>query len=142
MPESAPYISAPAGPTKPEPGVMVASPAIAPVAIPTKLDLPNLTYSIKIQTKQAVAAEMCITVIARPAFPSAARAEPALKPNQPTPQHCGPNHHQAGIMRWAELVWKPFTGAQHFSNDQRSDSCICVNNKPSSKVHSSEAFKS
>ncbi len=35
-------------------------------------------------TPEAVAAEMCVTAIAMPAVPSAASADPALKPNQPT----------------------------------------------------------
>ena len=76
-------IRAPLGPTKPDAGVIVARPAIQPVAVPTKVGLPCLTYSIIIQINAAVAAEICVTVIAIPALPSAASALPPLNPNQP-----------------------------------------------------------
>ena len=77
-------ISAPAGPTKPDAGVMVASPATAPVTMPIMLGLPNFTHSMTSQTSAAVAAEICVTVMAMPASPPAFKALPALKPNQPT----------------------------------------------------------
>ena len=51
-------IKPPIGPTEPLAGVMEAKPAIQPVTAPTKEDLPNLTFSIMIQTIVAVAADM------------------------------------------------------------------------------------
>ena len=39
-PAAKPMTSAPAGPTKPDAGVMVARPAMAPVAMPTSVGLP------------------------------------------------------------------------------------------------------
>ena len=63
---------------------MEARPAMAPVAMPTMLGLPNLTASMTSQTSAAVAAEMCVTVIAMPASAPAFSALPALKPYQPT----------------------------------------------------------
>ena len=62
----------------------MARPAIAPVAIPTKLGFPNFIHSIRIQTRHAVDAEMWVTAIAMPAPPLAPNALPPLKPNQPT----------------------------------------------------------
>ena len=77
-------IKPPIGPTEPLAGVMEAKPAIQPVTAPTKEDFPNLIFSMIIQTIVAVAAEICVTKIAIPASPFAARALPPLKPNQPT----------------------------------------------------------
>jgi hypothetical protein len=79
-----PMMSAAPGPTKPEAGVMEASPAIAPVTAPTMLGLPNFTHSMRIHTSAAVAAETWVTVMAMPASPPAVSALPALKPNHPT----------------------------------------------------------
>ncbi len=67
-----------------EAGVIAAKPAIEPVAAPNMLGLPNLIHSMYIQTNVAVAAEICVTVRAEAAAPSAASALPPLKPNQPT----------------------------------------------------------
>ena len=55
-----------------------------PVAMPTTEGRPNLRHSIIIQTSEATAAEICVTKRAIAAFWPAARAEPPLKPNQPT----------------------------------------------------------
>ena len=83
-PADAPIISAPIGPTKPEAGVIVPRPATIPVTIPRTLGLPYLIHSENIQTKDPVAALICVTNIAIPASPLAATALPALKPNHPT----------------------------------------------------------
>ena len=68
----------------PEAGVTVARPAMVPVIIPTIPGFPLRYQSIAIQTKVAVAALMCVTKIAIPALPFAAKADPPLKPNHPT----------------------------------------------------------
>ena len=75
---------APIGPTNPEAGVIVASPAIVPVTKPIRLGFPCLIHSIIIQVKEATAADICVTVIAIPAPPLAPSALPPLNPNQPT----------------------------------------------------------
>ena len=69
---------------------MVARPAMVPVTVPIRLGLPKRTHSMTIQTSEAVAAEIWVTSIAMPALWSAARAEPALKPNQPTHSMAAP----------------------------------------------------
>ena len=84
IPAEAPIAMAPMGPTLPAAGVIVASPAIVPVTIPTSPGFPVFFHSMNIQTKLAVAADRCVTSIAIPALVSAAPALPALKPNHPT----------------------------------------------------------
>ena len=72
------------GPTNPEAGVMATSPATAPEAMPSTLGLPLVNHSTNIQASAAAAVAIWVAAIAMPARPSAATAEPALKPNQPT----------------------------------------------------------
>ena len=97
MPADPPIINAPSGPTKPDAGVIEASPAIVPVTKPTNVGFPNFSQSMNIQTKEAVAAETCVTSIAIPASSFAARALPALKPNQPTHNIDAPIITNAGL---------------------------------------------
>ena len=84
MPATAPMIKASTGPTKPEAGVIEASPAMVPVTNPTSDARPYFIFSQRAQVKEAVAAEIWVTVKAIAAPPSAASCEPPLKPNQPT----------------------------------------------------------
>ena len=72
------------GSTNPEAGVIDANPAIVPVTMPTKEALPYLNFSHSAHVSEAVAAEICVTVSAIAAPPSAASCEPPLNPNQPT----------------------------------------------------------
>lgn len=69
--------------TKPAPGVMPTSPATMPVQAPMRVGLPFLITSQNIQESSAAAAEAAVVMKACAARPSAASAEPALKPNQP-----------------------------------------------------------
>ena len=77
-------ISAGPGSTKPEAGVIATRPATAPEAAPSTLGLPLTIHSANIQASAAAAVATWVAVIAMPARPLAATAEPALKPNQPT----------------------------------------------------------
>src|SRR5213075_3251258 len=79
-----PMTNAPVTPTKPDAGVIATRPATAPEAIPSTEGLPLTIHSVNIQASAATAVASCVTTIAMPARPSAATAEPALKPNQPT----------------------------------------------------------
>ena len=63
---------------------MATSPATAPDAMPRTLGLPLLSHSANIQPSAAAPVAICVASIAMPARPSAAVAEPALNPNQPT----------------------------------------------------------
>ena len=71
------------GPTKPLAGVMATRPHTAPVAVATALGF-LFSAQLKIsQTRAAAAAAVLVTTKALTASGEAARALPALKPNQP-----------------------------------------------------------
>src|SRR6516165_2901894 len=76
--------NAPVTPTKPDAGVIATSPATAPEAMPSTDGLPLTPHSVNAHDSAATAVASWVTTIAMPARPSAATAEPALKPNQPT----------------------------------------------------------
>src|SRR5271157_2787564 len=88
IPAAAPMIMDANGPTYPAAGVIVASAQTAPTEMPTADGLPFLTQSVTIQLIAPAAAARFVTSRALAAKPSAARALPALKPNQP-------NHNMA-----------------------------------------------
>jgi hypothetical protein len=79
-----PMTKAPVTPTKPDAGVIATRPATAPEAMPSTDGLPLVIHSVNIHDSAATAVASWVTTIAMPARPSAATAEPALKPNQPT----------------------------------------------------------
>mmetsp|Transcript_28585 Transcript_28585/g.80575 ORF Transcript_28585/g.80575 Transcript_28585/m.80575 type:complete len:238 (-) Transcript_28585:672-1385(-) len=83
-PAQTPRKTAPTGPTKPAHGVMVARPAMEPVAMPSMLALPFITMSCSDHTAAAVAAASCVARQANAASAEAVRAEPPLNPYQPT----------------------------------------------------------
>src|ERR1019366_234336 len=74
----------PPGSTKPDAGVIATRPATAPDAAPSTEGFPLAIHSANIQPRAAAAVAICVTVMAMPARPFAATAEPALNPNQPT----------------------------------------------------------
>src|SRR2546422_320223 len=71
------------GPTYPEAGVIATRPQTAPTAIPTAEGFFFLTQSVSIQLTAAPAAAKLVTTNAFTASSFAARALPALNPNQP-----------------------------------------------------------
>src|SRR5258708_29987533 len=77
-------ITAPVELTKPHAGVITTSPATAPEQNPRTLGFPRVTYSAIAQTNDATAVASVVVVKALAAITSAATAEPALKPYQPT----------------------------------------------------------
>src|SRR5512136_1111138 len=78
------------GVMKPDAGVTAARPTTIPVAIPRVLGRPS-SQERTIQTRPAVAADVLVVRRAFTATPFAARAEPALKPNQPTHRSPAPS---------------------------------------------------
>src|ERR1700685_3263107 len=72
------------GSTKPEAGGIANRTGPAPEMQPSTEGLPWAIHSANIQPRAAAAVAICVTVIAMPARPLAAVADPALKPNQPT----------------------------------------------------------
>ena len=79
-----PIQSAEIGVTNPAAGVMPTSPATAPEIAPSAVGLPVLIHSATVQPHAAAAAAKCVATKADVARPLAIKAEPALKPNQPT----------------------------------------------------------
>src|SRR5215468_3379191 len=79
-----PMMIAPLESTKPQAGVITTRPATAPEQKPRTLGLPRVMYSAMAQTNEATAVAMVVVRNALAATPSAATAEPALKPYQPT----------------------------------------------------------
>src|SRR4051812_44945582 len=78
------------GVVKPAAGVITTRPATAPEIAPSTVGLPLLIHSMSIQPSVAAAAARCVVTKALDARPLAARAEPALKPNQPTHSRAAP----------------------------------------------------
>src|ERR1700734_3076463 len=82
-PAMRPIQSALIGVTKPEAGVMATRPATAPEIAPRADGLPLRTHSAAAQPMAAGAAAKCVATKAEVGREPEARAEPALKPNQP-----------------------------------------------------------
>src|SRR4051812_1045761 len=89
-PAATPMIIEAPGSTKPDAGVIATRPATAPEMQPSTDGLPLPIHSANIQPSAAAAVAICVTVIAMPARPLEATAEPALKPNQPTQSNDAP----------------------------------------------------
>src|SRR5689334_1036718 len=83
-PAAKPISNAAKGVTNPEAGVMATNPATAPEMPPSTLGFPDLSHSASIQPSVAAAAPKCVATNALVASGDAARALPALNPNQPT----------------------------------------------------------
>ena len=71
-------------PTLPAAGVIATKPATAPEAAPNIEALPRINASPKHHANTAAAVAPKVLIKARAAKPLASKAEPALKPNQPT----------------------------------------------------------
>jgi hypothetical protein len=79
----APTAIAAIGVTKPAAGVMATSPTTAAMAAPVADGRPERIMSMPTHVTTAAAAASIVVTKARTATPSAASAEPALKPNHP-----------------------------------------------------------
>jgi len=97
------------GVMNPEAGVTAARPTTIPVAIPRVLGLPSSQEST-IHTRPAVAAEVLVVRRAFTATPFAAKAEPALKPNQPTHRSPVPRTVRGMLLGSIGAVPKPLRG--------------------------------
>ena len=69
---------------------MATRPPTMPESRPSKVGAPRLNHSISIQDSPPAAAATSVTTKASAARPSADRAEPALKPNQPKSSNAVP----------------------------------------------------
>src|SRR5262245_5299929 len=79
------------GVTKPAAGVTATSPTTAPVAAPTAVGRPERLKSSATQVLNPAAPAANVEAKAVAAIPSAARAEPALKPNHPNQSRPAPS---------------------------------------------------
>src|SRR5574341_2591884 len=91
VPATPPMTIASIGCTNPEAGVMATSPATAPAAAPMTLGFPASAQLANIQESAAAAAAVFVTTKALAAWPLAAAALPALKPNQPNQRIAAPS---------------------------------------------------
>src|SRR5436190_6920734 len=107
MPAAIPIAMAGKGLTKPEAGVMATSPATQPEMAPRTLGLPASSHSTAIQARVAEAAAKWVATKALVASPLAARALPALKPNQPTQRRPAPMVLMTRLCGFIALDGKP-----------------------------------
>ena len=112
---------------------MVASPATAPVTMPTTLGLPNFTLSMVSHTSAAVAAEICVTVIAMPASPPAFKALPALKPNHPTQSMQAPAMVIHGACGGRTSLGKPVRGPIRMARTSAETPAVRCTTSPPAK---------
>src|ERR1700735_5332577 len=89
-PAMSPIQSAPIGVTKPEAGGIATRPATQPEIAPRAEGLPLRIHSAALHPMAAAAAPKWVATKAEVARVPAARAEPALNPNQPTQRRHAP----------------------------------------------------
>ena len=128
---------APSGPTVPEAGVIAARPAMAPVAKPRALGLPDLTFSRNIQVRAATHGEIWVTTIAMAACPPAARALPPLNPNHPTQSIAVPIIVRVRLCGSGKLVWVTLPCPEHYRRYQSGGTRRYVDDYSSGKVNHS-----
>src|SRR4051812_38627592 len=119
-----PMMTEPVGVMKPQAGVTTTRPATAPEQKPRMEGLPRVNHSIIGQTKQATAVASVVVVKALAATPSAATAEPALKPYQPTQSMPVPTMQSTRLCGGIGVLPKPSRGPmirQRISADQPED---------------------
>src|ERR671932_1416234 len=90
-PASSPSRIADQGTRKAQAGVMATRPDTAPDAAPSEVGCPSRIFSTSSQPRTAAAVATWVLVKASPARPLAARADPALKPNQPNHSRPAPS---------------------------------------------------
>ena len=122
-------MTAPVAVTKPAAGVMTTRPATAPEQKPSTEGLPRKIHSMPAQTKEAMAVARVVVRKAVEAMPSAATAEPALKPYQPTQSMPVPTMVRTRLwgakLRWPKPMRLPRM-MQRTRADQPEDMCTTV----------------
>ena len=104
-----------------------------PVTMPTRLGLPNLIHSIAAQLSDAVAAAIWVTSIAMPALPSAARALPALNPNQPTHSIAAPIMVMPGLCGGRTWLGNPRRPPSMAANTRAETPAVTCTTRPPAK---------
>src|SRR5580704_5181612 len=108
MPARKPISMAGNGFTNPEAGVMATNPATAPEMPPSTLGFPLWTHSTNSHPSVAAAVAKCVATNALVASGDAARAPPALNPNQPTHSRQAPMTLSTRLCGFIGSVRYPF----------------------------------
>src|SRR4051812_15306283 len=117
------------GVMKPQAGVTTTRPATAPEQKPRTLGFLRTMYSSAAHVNEATAVASVVVVKALAATPSAATAEPALKPYQPTHSMPVPTMQRTRLCGGIGVFPKPRRGPmikQRINADQPEDMCTTV----------------
>ena len=120
-PAAMPMMIAPLMFTKPAAGVIATSPPTAPDARPSTVGFPECIHSTTIQAMAATAVAVFVLMNAAPARPLAARADPALNPNQPNHSRPAPVMTRVRLLG---MIAFSLPLAQDQSADERRDARI------------------
>jgi len=142
-PAAIPINSAPPAVIKPQAGVTTTRPATAPEQKPKTLGLPRVSHSASGHTKEATAVAIVVVMNALAATPSAATAEPALKPYQPTQSIPVPTAHNTMLCGGIASFGKPMRLPRirhRIRADQPEDMCTTVPPAKSMALMDAPAF--
>src|SRR5438552_7001445 len=129
------------GVMKPQAGVTTTRPATAPEQNPRTLALRRTRYSRPAQVNEATAVASVVVVKALAAIPSAATAEPALNPYQPTQSMPVPIMHSTMLWGGIGVLPNPRRGPmikQRINADQPEVMCTTV--PPAKSIALIDAF--
>src|SRR6266542_1664259 len=107
MPAAMPIRMAPETVTNPQAGVITTRPATAPEQKPRMLGLPLTAHSVIAQANEPTAVAMVVVMKALAETMSAATADPALKPYQPTQSMPVPTMHRTMLCVGIGCLPKP-----------------------------------
>src|ERR1700722_19193942 len=130
------------GCTKPDAGVMATKPATDPEMPPSTLGLPLCIHSAAIQPNAAAAAPKCVATKALVASDDAAKALPALKPNQPTHSRQAPMKLSTRLCGFIATVGYP-TRFPKYSAHTRAETpeVMCTTVPPAKSKQGIEPFE-
>src|SRR5882757_9310681 len=143
-PASTPTQMAPVLSMKPQAGVTTTRPATAPEQKPRTEACLRVTNSRPAQTVEATAVASVVVMKALEETPSAATAEPALKPYQPTQSMPVPTMHSTMLCGGIGVLPKPRRGPrikQRIRADQPEDMCTTVPPAKSMALMAAPAFQ-
>src|SRR5215213_8440837 len=132
------------GVMNPHAGVTTTRPATAPEQKPSTLALRRVRYSSPAQTNDATPVASVVVVKAFAATPSAATAEPALNPYQPTHSMPVPIMQSTRLCGGIGVLPKPRRGPtsrQRIRADQPEDMCTTVPPAKSIALTDAPAFQ-
>ena len=119
MPAASPTTAAPRVFTVPQDGVIATRPATTPEAAPNVVGLPSRICSTVIQPSMPRQPATSVFRKTAAAIPLAARAEPALNPNQPNHSRPTAEQHERQVVRAHGVLLETDAGAEHQRQRQR-----------------------